>query len=627
MKNIILKNVIVSLEEILNERGDFNGVNIKFLPVSQNQIYTTSEGEVVRDFPETLYKKGFDMDIKSLVDFTMALNANISTVMYSYRKDMPNGGELDYVSKSSLEEDMFLKINVTKHFFRNKNLGRDKVTLSIFEDDEDFGKNELISFAFSKKDIQVLFNLIIEISSASINSKPFFIPIMRVDTETGEEIRETTAAFLKVANSIVIDNIWLHGQEILNLMYTIDQLNYGFELEKNLNELNSFYRQVRYVNEDGLINMYIKKMKSNSEEEDLIDMQTGKKYHLRLTISSYVLTLFSMFVSIKMLQHGEFDYEEEIDTVYDSQKKIHGMKNIKYHISTKESFIGIGYNNSKKRGEEMIFASVAKDNAFNLENENGEVMELMYEKEGEKFVVLEEVYVSLRDQWPKFLEALSMAYTRSYNDWEKTSFTKKFFVTQNEKGKWYKYEFSISSSLENKAAAVLIVNKYIINGKNDYELISSFRQPLFKRYLFQLLVMFLNISTYFEKTEFKLNVNKKDIMKYRFQSMKKMSILSKNEDILYGFEREGKEFKWGIFSDHNHMKEQITDQDIKLLNISSLFRLIRGDWLPFVGQKICIGPDRYLTDIYGEFFLEKHFGDGELWASNIFFATSFGENL
>jgi len=629
MKNIILKNTIVSLTEILDEKGRFAGMNLKLYPVSQDHIYTTSDTtNVVRNFPEVLYEKGFDFDLKSLIDFTMSLNHNISTAMYDLRKKMPNGGELDYVVKSKFEEDIFVKINVTKHFFRKKNLGRNKVTLSFFEDDEDFGKNELIAIPFTKKDIQILFSLITQKTSSFINSSLVFLPAERVEAETGEFIREVNVPFMKVANSIVVDNIWLHGQEILNLMFLVDQLNYEFEIEKNLDLLNGFYRQLKFVNENGVMAIYIKKMNINNEEESLVDMDSGKEYHLRMTVSSFVLTVLSMFLSVKMLQHADFedDFDKE-DTKYKSQSVFNEIKHIKYHISTKESFIGLGYNNSKKRGEEVRFAAVVKDKAFVLNDEDGNSFDFMYEKNGQKLLVLEKIDISLRDQWPKLLEALSMAYTRTYLKWDKTAFKRRFFVTNNEMGKWYKYEFDITSSESNKAAAVMIVNKYLINGKDDYELIASYRQPLFKRYLYQLIIILLNISTYFEHTEFKIEVNKKDIMKFRFQSMKKMSILKKNENILYGFERNGKEFIWGIFSDKNNMKEILTDQDIKLLNISSFFRLVRGDWLPFVGEKICIGPDRYLTDIYGEFFLEKSFGEGEVWASNMYFATALEETL
>jgi len=625
MKNIILKNAIVTLNEIIDEKGQFSGMNIKFMPVSQDHIYTTSDTtNIVREFPDFLYKNGFNFDLKSLIEFTMSLNSNISTAMYDIRKKMPNGGELNYIINSKYEESNFLKVNVTKHFFRNKNLGRNKVSLCFFENDEDFGKNELIEISFTKKDVQILFNLIVEISSSFINSKVSFIPAKRVDIESGEEIRETSVSFMKVANSVVIDGIWLHGQEILNLMFLVDQLNYEFEVEKKLDTLNSFYRQLRFVNENGIMSIYLKKMNANSEEEDLVDMETNRKYHLKLDISSYLLTLMSMFLSVKMLQHGE--YEEDLNSEYENANKFNNIKNIKYHISMKESFVGFGYNNSKKRGEEVTFAAVVKDNAFSIVDENNNKLDLMFEKNGEKIVVLDQINISLRDQWPKLLEALSMAYTKSYLKWDKKSFHRRFFVTNNEKGRWYKYEFDISGSEENKASAVLVINKYLISGK-DFELISSYRQPLFKRYLFQLIVILLNISSYFEKTDFKITTNKKDIMKFRFQSLKRMSILRKNEDIVYGFERNGEEFTWGIFSDKNKMKEVIPSQDIKLLNLSSLFRLIRGDWLPFVGQKICIGPDRYLTDIYGEFFLEKKYGEGEVWASNIFFSTSFGESL
>lgn len=619
IKNIVLKNVIVSLEPIYSDNGSFDGITFRFDKLSQDSLYVTSEREVIRHFPKELTVEGFKMDLKSLIDFTSALNNGISTAMFGIRRKMPNGGELNYISKSKYEDSKFIKIKLTKHFFRSGNQGRDKVLLSIFEDDEDFGKNEIIMIPFSKKDIQILFSLIVEISSNAFKSKPYFFNALRIDSETGDELLDISIPFVKVSNSVVFDDIWLHGQELFNLMFIIDQLNYEFEIEQRLNELNMFYRQIRIENENGIVYMILKKMNGEGEEIPMIDPGSGCKYHIKIPVSSYALTVMSMFISVKMLSHGEFEEESEFST-YKSKEIFKDIKNIKYHISTKESFIGLGYKNTRKHGEVMTFAMKVKDNAFQIEDENG-ILDLMYEKDGEKKIVLDFVEVSLFNQWPKLLEALSIAYTKKYLEWNKKNFVKKFFVTKNEGGIWYKYEFQVSASEGNKAAAVLSINKYKINGK-EFEIISSFRQPLFKRYLYQLLIIMIHMSSYFEKNEFKITSNKKEMIKYRYMSMKKVVSLSKKEEVLYGFSKNNGELQWGIFSNSNNMKEVLPPQDIKLLNISSLFRLTRGDWLPYVGDKICIGPDRYLTDLYGEFFLEESFGFGETWASNIFFITT-----
>lgn len=621
INNVILKNVIVSLSPIYSDSGTFSGMNFKFKPPTQDILYVTSEKDIVREFPETLKNEGFNMDLKSLVDFTSALNNGISTVMYNIRKKMPNGGELNYVSYSSLEKNRFLKINVTKHFFREKNLGRNKVSLSIFEDDEDFGKNELIMFDFSKKDIQLLFSMITSITTESLNSKPYFIKAVRIDAETEKDIIDTTIPFVKVANSVVFEDIWLHGQEIFNLLFLIDQLNYEFEIEKDLNNLNMFYRQTKIVNENGIVYLILKKMNGYGEEEDKIDIKTNKKYYLKIPISSYVLTIFSMFLSVKMLNLGEFNNISEFEERYESKSVFKNIDDIKYHITTKEAFIGLGYKNTRKHGEAMTLAIKVKDNAFQLNDEEVGNLSLAYRQDGKIKQVLDIVDISLKDQWPKFIEALSISYSRKYLEWGIKSYIKKFFITQNESGKWYKYEFNISSSGDNKVSAILKIDKYLMNGKEEI-FVSGFRQPLFKRYLYQLLIISLQISSYFNRNEFKIATNKKDIIKYRYMSMKRVVELSKKEEILYGFEKNQDSFKWGIFSNSNNMNEEIENEDIRLLYISSYFRLLRGDWLPFVGNKICIGPDRFLTDIYGEFLLESSIGSGEIWASNIFFVVT-----
>jgi len=628
MTNIALRNTIISVREISDDSGTLTGLNLRFQPVSQTHIYTTSDRtNVVHDFPDFLYKKGVDLDLNAVIDFTAALHSNISTALYSLREDMPNGGEMEYLIRSKFEESNFLKINVTKHFFKEGNKGRHKVLLSFFEEDEDFGNNELLQIPFTKRDIQTLFNVIIEKTSAFPSTKTLFVPATRVNSETGEEIRDVDIPIVKVGSSLLVGESWLHGQEIMNILYVTEKLNYGFELEKDFHPIYGGYRQVKFSSDYGIAYMEIKTMNGSGEDVDKVDLGTGEKYHLKIALSTYILTIFSLFVSVKMLRHGDMEEDTQSENYAESKKTFSDIKNIKYHVTMKESFIGLGYNNSKKRGEEIIFAAVVKDNAYSVEDESGNTHNLMYESKGEKKMVLDNFSVILGDQWHKLLEGLSTIYTRSYKEREMGFYSKKFFVTKNESGKWYKYEFNIVGDTKNKALGVLTVDKYLIKGKDDYELISSFRQPLFEKYLFQLLIIILNMSSMFEKSDFKIMVDKRKIMRFRFQSMNRMSAIKRSEDVIYGFERTEDSLSWGIFSDRMNMSEFLSDQDIKLLNISSLNRLLRGEWIPFVGEKIAIGQDNFLTDIYGEFNLEEHLNDGEAWASNIFQATQYGEIL
>lgn len=617
IKNIILKNVIVDLKSLSNESGQFSGVNIKFKSPSSEKIFLTSSKVVIHEFPEHLVNDGFNFDLKALIDFTSILNSGISTALFAIRRKMPNGGEFNIKIKSSLEDGRFLQVNLTKHFFREGNLGRNKVSLSFFKEDKDFGVYEEVQVDFTKKDIQILFALITEITSDAYVTRPYYCLAKKIDAKTGEELSDYNIPFAKVDNSVVFDDIWLHGQELFNLMFLADQLNYEFEIENRMHELNSTYRQIKIVTENGIANIILKKMNKDSLDEVKIDSYSGLEYFIKIPVSSYVLTLLSMFLTPKMLSHGVF--EPEVETPFESKQKFSSLEGIKYHISTKESFIGLGYKYHKKHGESLNFAFQVKNGFYSIEDEHGE-MDMMFEKKGEKFAVLESAFFSLREQWPKLIEAFSLAYTKKYTEWDKTSYMKKFFVTQNENGKWFKYEFSISSSIDNKAAGVLLITKYKMIGK-EVELVSSFRQVLFKKYLYQLLVILLNMSSYFEKTNFEISVNKMDMIKYRFMSMKRIVKLEKKDVVLYGFKRSLEGIEWGIFSSSNNMNEVLTEQDLKLISISSKFRLLRGDWLPFVSDKICIGPDRFLTDFYGEFNLENKLGDGEIWASNMYFVS------
>ena len=615
---LFLKNVNVEISCVSNDYGDIGGLNIKFFPISHNSIYTTSGAFVVRKFPEFLQTTGINLDLSSSIDLSMSLNAAISTAMFYHRKQMFNGGEIDIISKSTLMPDHYLKINTTKHFFRKENLGVNKVSLSIFEDDEDFGKSELIQFHFSKKDVQILFKVITNLMNNVVKTKVLFVTADRIDSTTNEIIDQgLSIPFMKVDSSVVFDGIWLHGQELFNLMFVVDQLNYGLNIENNLDSLNGSYRQIRFENHNNIEYIVLNKKNSETENVDMTDSD-GNNFYLRIPISSYLLTILSLFVSPKMLKH---DYMKN-NEFYEKTDKFSDLKNIDYHISTRESFMGLGYVNHKKHGEMLKFAMKVKPDAFFVEDEGGSRFDLMYSKNGENLIVLDTLELNMvNEQWRKLTEALSVAYTESYKEFGLDSYIRKFFVSKMENGRWFRYEFVISASAGNKAAAVFVINKYTVNG-SEQKLISSFRQPMFKKYLYQFLSILLNLSEKFEKTDFIIQANKNEMMQYRYKSMKQVINLNKNEIVEYGFKKNGTSFEWGIFSNNNNMHSIVEDQDLALLNISSSFRLLRGFWLPFVGYKICIGPDKYLTDIYGEFLLDKKVGDGEFWASNIFYVTT-----
>lgn len=631
-KDIVLKNVIIALTPIENEVGSLQGINFKFNEVSHDYIYQTSEGKVVQRYPREIGSAGINLDLKAVIDLSGAFIGNISTYLYDIRKEL-NQGEMNLLLKTSLDKEISLKIHTTKHFFREGTKGRYKIDLSILENDPDFGIYEKIMFSFTKKDVQALIFMIKDILSSYNRSRPLIVNASRINYETSEEIEEVIVPIIKVDNSIVIDNIWLHGQEILNLMYVIDKLVYGLHIESNLDFLNTFYRQIQVTNSNGIVYLTLKKMSSNHTEET-IKASNGESCKIRIQITAQSLSILYLFLSIEILKHAEIDFEFDSKTeVLGSSDPFLKTKGIKYHISLKESFLGLAINTKKKeKAGELIKRDIisltgkVKENAYNIITEDGDVLTERYEKNGELLSVLTDFNIDLKHQWPKLIKGLSLAYTKEYKTEEKNFNLMKFFVVNQTNIGVFKYEFSILSNEGNKASAILTINKYRIQNKEDI-FVSSYRQPLFDRYIYQLLTIILASAEFIPDLEFIDEVNKKDLILYRYKSMKQVTKLTKSEIVKYGLKKvEGISY-WGIFSENNKMFTELTVQDQYLLNQSSYSRLFRGFWQPFVGEFIAVGPDRYLTDTFGEINLEQNKVEGINnftgidWATKLYFGT------
>jgi len=620
--NIILKNTIVHLKPIENEVGALNGLNIRFEEISQDFIYKTSEGIIVQDFPQDLTEEGINLDLKSLMKFNGTIANTISTYLYSLRKSL-NQGEMILNIKSSFEKEKYMKINVTKFFFREKTKGRNKIDLSVMYEDPEFGTYESIMLSFTKKDVQILFSIIKEIVSHYNRSRSLFISGTRIDYDSEEPIEEVNVPIVKIDNAIVIDSIWLHGQEILNLMYVVDKLIHGMHIEEDLNVINTYYRQLKITNENGIAYLILKKLDGN-HNDDPIKTSTGEDCKLKLSFSTDFLSILYSFLSIQVLRHADidFDFDDSVE-ILGSKDPFINIKGMKYHISLRESFIGVAVNESKKDGSKSIsLVGKVKDGAYNLETEDGELMPSVFKQGDEIKSILNEFNINLRDQWPKLIKALSLAYNGLYKSEEKNFNLMKFFIISNDRNGKFKYQFSILSNEENKASAVLVIDKFQIKNREE-TFIASYRQPLFERYVYQLLSILLASSEFIPDINYIEEVNKKDIIAYRYKSMKNVIKLTKNEILEYGIKKIDNLTFWGIFSNNNKMFNELSIQDQFLLNQSALSKIFRGYWIPFVGETIAIGPDRYLTDTFGEINLEKdNEAEGIDWAIKLYFGTS-----
>jgi hypothetical protein len=291
----------------------------------------------------------------------------------------------------------------------------------------------------------------------------------------------------------------------------------------------------------------------------------------------------------------------------------------------KESLIGIAINERRKNPEESKVSLVGKvkDGHFSELNEFGQPTEnfiKMYDQDNnEKLVpVLMDFDIDMKDQWPKLIKGLSMALTGEYKNYREFNNLKFFVINQTPMGR-YKFQFRIYSDPENKAPAVLTIDK--IKLRNREEIFESrYRQPLFKKYIYQIISIILSSAQDIENISFLMNYSTKDLLGYQYKSFKTVKEVKKGKEIEFGIKKHNEEVLFGNFSSPNTYTK-LSFQDTELMNISSYFRIINGYWIPFVSDKIAFGQDGYLTDIFGEVNLEEE-EKGLEWAVKLFFGTS-----
>lgn len=643
--NIALRNITLDISTIENEVGSLIGLNIKFKENGMDNIYMTSDGRIVKSFPRSISSSGINLDLNSIVELNALLLNGISTYLFNIRKDI-NRGEIDSYIKSTLDDDLSLRINVSRHFFREKTAGQVKMSMSFIENTI-FGEDESVMLQFTKKDIQVIHAVLIEIISKYHRCKSLITSGDKLNYETLEMEKDLYTSITKVDSSIVIDNIWLHGQELSNLLYIVDKLVYGFNVEEDLDSLNMSFRQMYINHSNGVAYLNLRKMTrdhivvhdklidSIETTDDSSNQNNPMLFDIRIPLTYQSLSIFDLFLSIDILRHA--DIENETDSKIEIEGKQSAFASglgVRYHISTKESTLGFAYiekyNKKNQKVNVLSLLGKVKENAFQYENEDGFVLNNTFMKDDKYHDVLTEFNIDMTGHWLKLIGALSIAYTRSYikpgNPEEgiepvSHSMTRFSVVNIGRDGK-FRYDFSILSNVQNKAAAVLNIVKVKVKGGEE-EIISSYRQPLFDRYVFQMLVMILSLSSLIEDISFCEEKNKKDIVKYKYKSLVKFTQINKNENIMYGLKKVSGIAYWGIHSSNSNMYSELTEQDQFMLNRSAYFRLFRGFWLPFVGLNVAIGQDKYLTDMFSELDLGDDTSpyNGLTWASRIFMGT------
>jgi len=620
-KDLHLKNIIMDIHSIENnETGRLEGVNFAFKPVHEDKIYNKTNGKPVGFFPPNL---NINLDMKSVIQLNALFLETLSSYLYNLRQKIFEKDMIEII-KPRTDDNYYIKVRVSRYFFREEEKGRYKISIAIIKKGEDgLDDTEIVNINYTKRDIIVLSSVLKRIASSYMRDNATTIFGEYVDTESKEVVQEKNCMIAKIDNSIVIDNIWLHGQELMNVMFVVQELTYNLHIEERLDSLVSFYRQVRFIREGDIL--YLELSKMNRDHEYVYSEYEDKQVYLKVPFSNFLLSTLYLYLDINILRHADFEEEFAGDIEIMGSSKTNLGKGVKYHVSMKESLIGIAINERRKNPEQSKISLVGKvkEGHFSEINEMGIPVEnyikIYDEDNNEKLIpILMEFDIDMRDQWLKLIKGLSVALTGEYKEKREFNNLKFFVINQTPMGR-YKYQFKIISDPGNKAPAVLIIDKYKLKNKEEI-LESRYRQPLFKKYVYQLISIILSSAQDIENIDFIMDISTKELLHYQYKSFKKVSEVKKGKEIKFGIKKHEDETLFGNFTNPNSYVK-LRFQDKELINISSYFRLINGYWVPFVGDKIAIGQDGYLTDIFGEINLEED-ENGVVWAAKLYFGTS-----
>ncbi len=617
--DIILKNIIIKTEAINNEFGRLDGMRLSFSPTNEDKIYHKSNGQPVQFFPKNL---GINLDMRALIKLNSMLIETLSSYLFNIRHKVYNRDLIEII-ESRIDDKKSLKIRVSGSFFREEEKGRYKISIAVINKGDDLiDDNELVNINLSKRDVTILSSMIKLVCSSYLRQAGITTTIKLINKETQEEISERWGTITKIDSSLLIDNVWLHGQELLNIMYIVDKLIFSLHIEKNLDSIQSIYRQLRFTRVDDIMYMHLTKMNMDHDEEKLYT-EDNVEYEIKIPLSAEVLSYFYVSLNIDVLRHADFTTGNQ--EILGSSRI--NLGKVKYHITMKESAIGIGIVPKPKSPDDskILLVGKAKDGAFTEINDMDDELvnyTKIFNKEGEKIFVpaLQEFSIDLKDQWHKLIAGLAMAYTKEYVTEEKTYNKVKFFVINMDSTGKYKYEFSIYADSNNKAPAVLIINKYKLKKDVEDELIARYRQPLFDKYIFQILSIILAASEDIPNIELLEDTKKNDLLEYEYKSFENVTSRTKDKPILYGIKKNDEGVLIGNFTDKKDLIK-LSEQDLILLNMTSGHRLLRGYWIPFVGDQIAIGQDGYLTDMYGELQIEIE-NKGAFWATKFYFGSA-----
>ena len=372
-KNIVLRNIVLGLESQESEDGRIKGLKVSFKPVNEDMIYHKTTGQPIPFLPSDL---GINLDIRSLIELNELFLETQSSYLFNIRKKVFNKDLIETI-KSRDDENTLIKVRVSRLFFREEEKGRFKISIAVLGKNKENGEfEEIVNINFTKRDVLIFSSLIRKITASYHRGSYVQASVEKVNIETKEVIDTNIISVSKVDNSLLVDNVWLHGQELLNIMHAVERLSFKLHIEKNLDFINSIYRQIKIINKDDIAYFQLRKFGDEHREEGLVN-ENGERYEIRIPISGDLLSYLYLFLDINVLRHADYTTDQNVE-ILGSSKAITDRK-IRFHISMKESTIGVGIKDKTKAsaadGSKISLVGKTKEGKYSVINEEDDILE------------------------------------------------------------------------------------------------------------------------------------------------------------------------------------------------------------------------------------------------------------
>ena len=637
---INLKHLIFGADPKYDGEGKLEGMVFKFYEKNNEEIYTKS---YKHDFQvaSAFHHLKLEFNTRQLISFMATLVEGISTYLYNIRYELSGEEHLETNIKLTPNKrgDNNYLLRVTNNRKKVRKVNRDdkesaltryKVMIAVhaIQDDKEY---ELVELRFTKRDVILMINTIKSIVSQNYRVFNFiYANASTIDSDKDVMADPEVISISKIDNSIVFGQTFLHGQEILNLNYVVESLIFSHNVEHKLRGLLSSFRQTDiFEYNDYILGLKVRKMKvSRDEYTDEQKHEFEEKEGKELMFNNRLLAGLYLFMTPAQLRHAT--------SVSNTNKEKFG-KRVLYHINLRESDIAVGFNSTPQMkvakttsNEYMNFFSISlftKKGMFE-EGREGYIKHFLPGIEEPTYVPsIEKLTLGLHGRWVHFLETMTRANNHEFDDGE-TIIRKRLHILKAEQGGQKKYTIGLYSDSENKAPVVLSVEKY---NKDGDKIEGKYRQPMFKKYIKEFLM--ISMQSAFELPNFSFTTQREmsEIVGVEYTGLETTNVNGHEMPSLEAI-KDGNIVKIGIEKINNMIvkignfreedKAVLLDyNDIISLNISASNRIMNGQWIPFIGEKISISQDGFLTDLYSEVNLEEK-GMGAYHAWQYFFGTS-----